>query len=176
MTATIVTVSLSLAISSFGLGHDHQHQCEHEHYNLLHNGHHPHHIKRDRIMPPGPGDGWGFPNDNPDMYGWVDYEVNIPLGADRTAEYYFPRYIAVPPEQMFMTTYYNPFVTRGQRYLPFSGGGGDHPAGGPPMGPATLPVSPYADEPDTPVVTIPRLSGRAEPGPNPSTTPAMSPQ
>ena len=35
-------------------------------------------------MPPGPGDGWGFPNNNPDHYGWIDYEDNLPLGADRT--------------------------------------------------------------------------------------------
>ena len=71
-------------------------------------------------MPPGPGDGWGFPNDNPDRYGWVDYGVYLPLGADRTAEYYFPRYFAVPPEQMFIQTYYNPFETRGQRYIPYA--------------------------------------------------------
>ena len=59
------------------------------------------------------------------------------------ADYYFPRYLAVPPEQMFMQTYYNPFETRGQRYIPFAGAGGDHPAGGPPEslgGAACLPT------------------------------------
>ncbi len=109
----------------------------------------PSSFKLDHIMPPGPGDGWGFPNDNPDNYGWVDYEDNLPLGADRTAEYYFPRFFAVPPEQMFTQTYYNPFETRGQRYIPYVGAGGDHPAGGPPLASAALPVSPYADEPNT---------------------------
>ena len=146
MTATIVTVSLTLALNSFGLGHEPDH-------------HHPHHIKENHIVPPGPGDGWGFPNDNPDHYGWVDYGVDLPLGADRTAEYYFPRYFAVPPEQMFIQTYYNPFETRGQRYIPYVGAGGDHPAGGPPPASAALPVTPYADEPNTPVVRVPRLTG-----------------
>ena len=41
------------------------------------------------ILPPGPGDGWGFPNNNPDGYGWSDPGPFLPLGADRTAEYYF---------------------------------------------------------------------------------------
>jgi hypothetical protein len=156
MTATIVTVSLTLALSSFGLGHEDDQQHDH---------HHPHHLKVDHIVPPGPGDGWGFPNGNPDQYGWVDYGVDLPLGSDRTAEYFFPRYLAIPPEQMFLQTYYNPFETRGQRFLPFVAAGGDHPAGGPPVGSASLPVSPYANEPDTPVVRIPRFSGRVEGGP-----------
>ena len=68
MTATIVTVSLTLALNSFGLGHEPDH-------------HHPHHIKEDHILSPGPGLGWGFPNDNPDNYGWTDYGVDLPLGA-----------------------------------------------------------------------------------------------
>jgi hypothetical protein len=158
MTATIVTVSLTLALGAFGLGDEPEH-------------HHAHHIKSDHIMPPGPGDGWGFPNGNPDGYGWVDYEDNLPLGADRTAEYYFPRYFAVPANQMFIQTYYNPFETRGQRFIPFTGAGGDHPAGGPAISSAALPVSPYADEPDTPVVKIPRLNGRVEGGSLPSAGP-----
>ena len=83
-------------------------------------------------------------------------KINLPLGADRTAEYYFPRYLAVPPEQMFITTYYNPFETRGQRYIPYCRRG-RRPSGGRarPVASAALPVSPYADEPDTPVVKIP---------------------
>jgi hypothetical protein len=162
MTATIVTVSLTLALNSFGLGHEPDH-------------HHAHHIKEDHIMPPGPGLGWGFPNDNPDHYGWVDYEDNLPLGSDRTAEYFFPRYFAVPPEQMFIQTYYNPFETRGQRYIPYTGAGGDHPAGGPPPGAGTMPITPYADEPDTPVVRVPRLSGTVEAGPLPSGGSGLTP-
>ena len=81
--------------------------------------------------PPGPGYGWGFPNGNPDGYGWCDHGDALPLGADRTAEYYFPRYFALPPDQMFLPTYYNPYMTRGQRYIAYAGCGGDHPAGGP---------------------------------------------
>jgi hypothetical protein len=163
MTATIVTVSLTLALSSFGLGHD---EADH---------HHPHHIKTDHIVPPGPGDGWGFPNGNPDKYGWVDYGVDLPLGSDRTAEYFFPRYFAAPPDQMFIQTYYNPFETRGQRYIPFVGAAeGEHPAGGPPVTSAALPVSPYAEESDTPVVRIPRLNGRVE-GPAPAGSSGLNP-
>ena len=164
MTTTIVTVSLTLAFSAFGLGHEDGEQDHHR----------PHHIKRNHIMPPGPGDGWGFPNGNPDHYGWVDYGVNLPLGADRTAEYYFPRYFAVPPEQMFIQTYYNPYQTRGQRYIPYVGGGGCHPAGGPPEGDASLPESPYADESTTPVVRIPRLNGRVDAGATPNATQGTS--
>lgn len=157
MTATFVTLSLTLAMNSFGLGHE----PDHDH-------HHPHHIKVDHIVPPGPGNGWGFPNGNPDHYGWVDYGVDLPLGADRTPDYYFPRYLAVPPEQMFIQTYYNPFETRGQRDIPYCGAGGDHPMGGPAPASAALPVSPYADERETPVVRVPALTGTVDPGSNPS--------
>ena len=66
-----------------------------------------------RIMPPGPGYGWGFPNGNPDGYGFWDAGTNLPLGADRTVDYYFRRYYSVPADQMFMSCYYNPYVTRG---------------------------------------------------------------
>src|SRR5271155_1157234 len=76
MTASIVTVGLTLVLNSFGLGRDSAHH---------------HHYSQSYILPPGPGDGWGFPGDNPDKYGWTDYDVYLPLGADRTAEYYFPR-------------------------------------------------------------------------------------
>ena len=79
---------------------------------------------RDYILPPGPGDGWGFPNGFPDGYGWADYGPYLPLNADRTADYYFPRYYVVPPEQMFFPTYYNPYETRGQRYIPYVADGG----------------------------------------------------
>ncbi len=48
------------------------------------------------VLPPLPGYGAGFPNGNPDGYGWFDHGVNLPLTTDRTPEYYFPRYLAVP--------------------------------------------------------------------------------
>jgi hypothetical protein len=164
MTATIVTVSLTLALSSFGLGHQPA------------DYHHHHHHAYSHIVPPGPGNGWGFPNDNPDHYGWVDYGVDLPLGADRTADYFFPRYFAVPPEQMFIQSYYNTYVTRGQRYIPFCGAGGEHPMGGEAPANASLPVSPYAASPDSePVVTVPRLNGRVEAAPLPSGGSGLTP-
>jgi hypothetical protein len=153
MTATIVAVSLTLAVNSFGLGH-----VPADYAARRHTHHHT-----DYIMPPGPGLGWGFPNDNPDQYGWVDYGVYLPLGEDRTAEYYFPRYHAVPPAQMFLQTYYNCFETRGQRYIPYCGAGGEHAMGGPPVVSNALPVSPYAELDDSkPVTPVPRLNGRVE--------------
>jgi hypothetical protein len=153
MTAAIVAVSLTVAMSSFGLGYPPGDYAARRH--------NPHHV--DHIVPPGPGLGWGFPNDNPDHYGWVDYGIDLPLGADRTAEYYFPRYMAVPPSQMFLQTYYNCFETRGQRYIPYCGDGGDHDMGGPPAASNALPISPYADLNDSqPVTPVPRLNGRVE--------------
>jgi hypothetical protein len=152
MTAAIVTVGLTMAMNSFGLAQDvgaphvHAHRARHLY-----------------ILPPGPGDGWGFPNGAPDGYGWVSYGWYLPLGGDRTAEYFFPRYFAAPPDQMFFPTYYNCFETRGQRYIPFVGAGGDHPAGCLPLGPSDLPVTSRDAQPDTgPVTTVPRLNGRIE--------------
>jgi hypothetical protein len=152
MTATIVTVGLTLAMNSFGLGYEPSH------------GHgHKHHGQPRYILPSGPENGWGFPNGAPDHYGWVDYGVYLPLGADRTAEYYFPRYFSAPPEQMFIPTYYNPFETRGQRYIPYVAAGGDHPMGSLPLGPSDLPVTTSDAMPDAgPVTTVPRLNGRVE--------------
>ena len=130
----------------------------------------------DYILPPGPGDGWGFPNGFPDAYGWSDYGPYLPLSAGRTAEYYFPRYFVVPPEQMFITTYYNPYVTRGQRYIPYVGAGGAHPAGGAPLSSGDLPVRPYASMPGrSPAVTVPTLNGRAEAPFVPSGTSGLTP-
>jgi hypothetical protein len=162
MTATIVAVSLTLAFNSFGLGH--------EPY-----GYHGHNGDS-HFVPPGPGDGWGFPNDNPDNYGWVDYGVLLPLGADRTPDYFFPRYLSAPPQQMIPQTYYNAFLTRGQRYIPYCGAGGDHPMGGPPIASAELPVSPYAAAPNSElVVTPPRLNGSVEAPPLPSGGTGLTP-
>jgi hypothetical protein len=141
MTSTIVTVALALAMGSTG-GH------------------------RDRplrILPPGPGYGWGFPNGNPDGFGWYNIGDYLPLGADRTPEYYFPRYFSVPMSQLFMPTYENPYYTRGQRYLPYSNCGGAHPAGGPAMVSAATPVHPYNDTIGSgPRVNVPGFSGRVE--------------
>jgi hypothetical protein len=119
-----------------------------------------------RVMPPGPGYGWGFPNRNPDGYGFWDAGDRLPLGlqADRTADYFFRRYFSVPADQMFEPNYYNPYVTRGQRYIPYVGcAPGFHPAGGPAVGSAETPVHPYLDTLGTgPRVTIPEFNGRVE--------------
>lgn len=137
------------------------------------NSYHDHH---DYILPPGPGAGWGFPNGFPDAYGWFDHSPYLPLNADRTAEYYFPRYYTAPPEQMFFPTYYNPYETRGQRYLPYVAGGGAHPAGGVPPGPSDLPKRPYAVmNGSRPYVAVPRLNGRAEAPFVPSGTSGLTP-
>lgn len=98
-----------------------------------------------RIVGRGPGLGWGFANGNPDGYGWVDYGDALPLGIDRTPEYYFRRHYAIPPEQLFLSTYYNPYLMRGQRYIPYAGCGGDHPYGGRPAGSSMTPYTPATD-------------------------------
>ncbi len=84
----------------------------------------------ERILPPGPGVGWGFPNGAPDGYGWYSVGDRLPLGADRTPDYYFNRQYAIMPQQMFLPTYFNTYVMRGQRYIPYVNCGGAHPAGG----------------------------------------------
>jgi hypothetical protein len=161
MSATIVAVSLTLAINSFGLGN----------VPALYQD-----LSFEYMVPPGPGNGWGFPNDSPDGYGWVDYGVYLPLWSDRTAEYYFPRYLSIPSAQMFVQTYFNPFETRGQRYIPYSGAGGAHPMGGPPPASSHLPESPFADIPDNvPVVRVPRFSGRVEAPPSTSGGSGLTP-
>jgi hypothetical protein len=115
-----------------------------------------------RIAPPSPGIGYGFANGNPDGYGYVDLGTSLPIG-ERTPEYYFPRYYASPPGQLFMTTYYNPFVTRGQRYLAYSGCSGDNPASGPAMAPSAMPVHPYNDTlGERAQRPLPRFNGRVE--------------
>ena len=121
-------------------------------------------------MPDGPGAGWGFPNGQPDGYGYVDYGTYLPLGANRTPEYYFPRNHSLPPLQLIPNTYWNPYVTNGQRYIPYVGCGGDHPAGAKfPPGSASLPVHPYENIVGSrPVVAPPRFSGRVEGSPVPS--------
>ena len=148
MAASLLPLTLALALSATG--------------GLFHAG--------GRVMPPGPGYGWGFPNGNPDGYGWVDYSGYLPLGADRTPDYYFPRYLAVPPVQMFIRTYYSPYVQCGQRYIPYAGcGGGIHPMSAPPPGSSMTPVYPYyGTVGDRPVVPPPVYSGRVEGSPSPT--------
>jgi hypothetical protein len=125
-----------------------------------------------RIMVDGPYPGWGFRLGNPDGYGWVDYSQGLPLGDNRTPDYYFPRYHAVPADQMFFPTYYNPYLTRGQRFIPYTNCGGIHSAGGPPTGSAAMPVHPYNETLGTRVLRPqPTFNGRVEAPPiNPGTS------
>jgi hypothetical protein len=155
MASALASLALALALGSPGAGPYHSHGPSHSHYQ------HP-----GRILPPGPGAGWGFPNGNPDGYGWYDVGTSLPLGADRTPDYFFPRHLAVPAEQFFLPTYFNTYVTRGQRYIPYSGCGGAHPAGGPPQGSTASPIHPYLEGAGAvPEVRLPRFSGRVEASP-----------
>jgi hypothetical protein len=147
MTSLIVSMGLALAVGSTGQSP----------------GYAPGFYGAAQPMPPGPGYGWGFPNGNPDGYGYWDPGCYLPLGADRTVDYFFRRYYAVPADQLFMPNYYNPYVTRGQRYLSYAGCGGLHPAGGPALGSADTPMHPYENTIGSgPRVTIPAFSGRIE--------------
>ena len=161
MTAAFVAISMSLAIHSTGQGYAPESVPYYYPYQQKHRHNQPNHI-----LPPGPGDGWGFPNRSPDGYGWADYGPYLPLGADRTAEYYFPRYYAVRRNRCSckaITTRSRPVASVISRT---SAGGGAHPAGGSPPGPADLPVSPYAAETGArPVTPVPRLNGRTEAAP-----------
>lgn len=142
MTTTIVSIALVLGLGNSGqccsdpLPGPHMHRPPNYHYRVLGSG--------GWIMPPGPGDGWGFPNKNSDQSGWYDNGPYLPLGPDRTTDYFFPRYYTVPLDQAFMGTYYNPYVNRGQHYIPFTGNGGCHPMGGPAPDTAPLPFDPIA--------------------------------
>ncbi len=159
MTTTIVTITLALALGGTGQCPDPA-RCPYGQQQYHHGSGHG---SGGWILPPGPGDGWGFPNKNPDGYGWSDPGPLLPLGADRTAEYNFRRYFAVPLDQACPGTYYNPYVNRGQRYLPYTGNGGWHPMGGPPLDSAETPVRPYSSLTNNrPVVQVPRLNGRVE--------------
>ncbi len=126
-----------------------------------------------RITPPGPGAGWGFPNGNPDGYGWVDFGTTLPIGGDRIPDYFFRRQYSLPPEQVFFPTYYNAYITRGQRFIPYVGAGGWHPAGGPAPGSAVTPVNPYRQTVELgqqreAQVPLPRFTGRTEAPPVPT--------
>ncbi|QDV35130.1 hypothetical protein [Tautonia plasticadhaerens] len=118
------------------------------------------------ILPPGPGDGWGFPNGAPDGYGWYDPGTSLPIREDRTTSYYFRRYMAVPAPSMFLPSYYNPFVTRGQRFIPYTGMGGHHAAGGAPTGSAMTQVTPYTNlTREAPSMPVPDFSGEVQSAP-----------
>ncbi len=159
MTTTIVTMTLALALGGTGQCPDPA-RCP---YGQQPHRHGSGHGSGGWIEPDGPGDGWGFPNNNPDGYGWHDSAPFLPLGANRTPEYYFPHYFSAPAVQMFMGTYYNPYVNRGQRYMPYTGNGGCHPMGGPAPDSAKTLVRPYSSlANDRPVVQVPPLNGRVE--------------
>ena len=158
MTTTIVTITLALAMGGTGQCPDPA-RCPY--------GQQSHHHDQGGpgrwVEPDGPGDGWGHPNGNPDGYGWHDQAPLLPLGGNRIDSYFFPRYYAVPPVQMFMSTYYNPYVMRGQRYLPYTGNGGCHPMGGPAPDTAVTSVKPYSSLTNNrPVTRVPKLNGRVE--------------
>ncbi len=158
MSVTIIAVGLALTLGQAGQ-HPGPAACQHpgHHHGLGKGG------SGGFIAPPGPGYGWGFPNGNPDGYGWHEIGDRLPLGADRTTEYFFRRYWAIPPEQAFLPTYYNPYLNRGQRYLPFTGNGGDHPMGGPPPDTAETPRRPYSSLSGNREVTrVPQLRGRVD--------------
>jgi hypothetical protein len=132
-----------------------------------------HRDPNNHVAPPLPGYGAGFANGNPDGYGFVSFGDNLPLYADRTPEYHFPRYLAVPPTQAFLPNFYNPYVSRGQRFIPYSGcGGSPHPMSGPPQVSSADSVHPYTETLNTtPRVSAPRFSGRVEAPPvNPGGT------
>ena len=125
------------------------------------------------VYPPQPGYGVGFPNGNPDGYGWVEFNDRLPLTADRIPDYYFRRYNAIPASQMFFPNYYNPYISRGQRFLPYAGCGGPHPMSGPALISAEESVHPYQSTINNAPQTTPAqpFSGRVEAAPvNPGST------
>jgi hypothetical protein len=122
----------------------------------------------------GPGLGWGFKNGNPDGYGYVDYGDALPLGANRTADYFFGRQYAFTPQTMFMPTYYNPYLMRGQRYIPYVGAGGEHPFGVAPQGLSTT-TTPTGEMPaQAPRLAVPVFNGRDETSPARSELPGAA--
>ncbi len=155
MTSTAISLALALALGATGDHGAHPRQgWLARHYAQRTGGY---------ILGPGPGNGWGFPNGNPDGYGWYDLGPRLPIAGGRTADYYFRRYYSVPAEQLFISTYYNPYVSQGQRYIPYSNCGGPHPASGLPYGSAVLSMHPYNDTLGTgPRVPIPSFTGRVE--------------
>lgn len=125
------------------------------------------------VVPPQPGNGVGFPNGNPDGYGFFEFGDQLPLTADRIPDYFFRRYRVVPANQMFFPTYYNPYISRGQRFLPYAGCGGLHPMSGQPKQSAEESVHPYNNTVNNQPQTAPppQFTGRIEASPvNPGST------
>ncbi len=133
--------------------------------------------QRIRFLKPGQLSPVGRINGNPDAYGWVDFTYKLPLGDNRTSEYYFPRYLTVPPEVIFLPTYYNPYRSRGQYYTPYTGWGGYHRLGIPVVSPYLTPKTPYreslAANPNGP--NAPRLIGTVESPPQTSSSTGLTP-
>ena len=157
MGTAIVTLALALAAGASGQQAGRCNNPAHQHRFV--------HGSGGRILPNGPGNGWGFPNGNPDGYGWWDHGTYLPLGANRTSEYYFPRYYASTPEQLFLPSYYNSYLTRGQRYVQYANCGlsCDHPMSGPATASAMTPARPYQETlGNGPRVSLPSFSGRVE--------------
>jgi hypothetical protein len=128
------------------------------------------------VLPPQPGYGVGFVNGNPDGYGWVNPGVLLPLTADRTPDYFFPRYLALPATQQCLPNFYNPYISRGQRFIPYAGCGGLHPASGPPTATAVEAMHPYTETLNNqPRTAIPTFSGRVEAAPDTSTSTGLRP-
>jgi len=71
-----------------------------------------------------------------------------------------------------MPNYYNAYISRGQRFLPYVGCGGPHPLSGQPVASAVEPVNPYRQTlNETPRTAVPAFSGRVEATPvNPGST------
>jgi hypothetical protein len=115
---------------------------------------------------PGPGDGWGFLNGNPDGYGFWSPGSKLPICSGRNSEYHLQRYWMLPPIQLMMPQYFNPYVMRSQRYIPYTGCGGCH-AFSEPITPTHLSMKPYDEEAidPTPVIRVPRFVGEAEVSP-----------
>ncbi|ADV63987.1 hypothetical protein Isop_3429 [Isosphaera pallida ATCC 43644] len=89
----------------------------------------------------------------PDGYGWYDTSFTLPLGDARTPDYYFPRWYALPARQAFLSTYYNPYQTQGQRYIPYN----QFPPG------LLFPVFPYREVSSAGIqVPLPLFRGRVE--------------
>jgi hypothetical protein len=166
MTSALGSIVIFTTLGTLGSGSAHSDGGYHAHGHLPSVG---------RILRPGPGNGWGFPNGARNGYGYINYEIALPLGADRTADYFFPRYFAVTGPNLVFPNYYNPYVDRGQRYLPFAGQGGFHPLGQVAVN-HRLPYRPYLDAAASgPVVTVPGFGGRVEAPPTDSSTNDLMP-
>ncbi|MBV8607402.1 MAG: hypothetical protein JO034_08070, partial [Singulisphaera sp.] len=105
-----------------------------------------------------------------------DNGIYLPLWSDRTSEYFYPRNFMVPPDTLFFPTYYNAYISRGQRYISYVGCGGAHPAGYGPIGSAVMPPFPYDESSAAgPRVQIPTYTGNVGAPPVPSGSTGLTP-